>query len=320
MAMALGEFELIERFFKREQAGVLLGVGDDAALLAPSPGMQLAVSADTLVEGRHFFAGTDPYAIGWKSLAVNLSDLAAMGATPRWFTLCLTLPRADADWLQAFSGGLFALAEAHGIALVGGDTTSGPLAISIQIIGELAPAAALRRDAARLGDDIWLSGPTGAAALAVQQRLGKLDLAGADLLHCARRLDYPEPRVQLGLALAGLAHAAIDVSDGLLADLGHICQRSGLGAALLLDALPGLPLALPPAADALQVAQLSGGDDYELCFTAPVSARAALIALGERLGLPMARIGSMQAGAAVTVLGADGRVLPQARAGFNHFA
>jgi thiamine-monophosphate kinase len=319
--MSLDEFGLIQRFFSRHAAGVVLGVGDDAALVAPTPGRQLAISADTLVEGRHFFPGTDPYTIGWKSLAVNLSDMAAMGALPRWFTLCLTLPVADAVWLEGFAAGLFALADAHGVALIGGDTTSGPLAISIQIIGEVEPGLALRRDGAKAGDDIWLSGPVGAAALAVQQRLGKLVLADAELAHCAMRLDQPAPRVALGQALVGMATAAIDISDGLVADLGHIAERSGLGAQICLSLLPSLPIhAARLATPDWLAAQLSGGDDYELCFTAPASAREQLVAIGAAKGWPLARIGSMVDGAGVAVLDAAGRPVSLARSGFNHFS
>lgn len=336
--MPLDEFGLIQRFFTRApllspgasspsmptlrtSPSVVLGVGDDAALVAPSPGMQLAISADTLVEGRHFFTGTDPYALGWKSLAVNLSDLAAMSASPRWFTLCLTLPAVDEDWLTGFARGLFALADAHGVALIGGDTTAGPPSISIQIIGEVAPGAALRRDGAKAGDDIWLSGPTGAAALAVQYRLGNMALADDELAHCAARLDFPEPRVALGRALAGLASAAIDVSDGLVADVGHIAARSGLAAQIYLPALLPAPLhATTLASRAWQTAQLGGGDDYELCFTAPVSARGRLDALATAHDWPLARIGSMLAGSGATVLDASGQPLPLSRGGFNHFA
>ncbi|QDQ29395.1 thiamine-phosphate kinase [Chitinimonas arctica] len=316
----MDEFALISRFFSRPTPNSVLGVGDDAALIAPTAGMQIAVSADTLVEGRHFFADVDPVALGWKSLAVNLSDMAAMGAIPRWFTLCLSLPRADAAWLEAFAEGLFALAEQHGVELIGGDTTSGPLTISIQILGEVAPGKALRRDSACDGDDIWLSGPTGAAAMAVCHRYGKLRLDEDDLAYCAERLDRPQPQIALGHALVGLAHAAIDVSDGLLADLGHIAQRSGLAATVKLADLP-----LPPLSDeACALPQfdhclLAGGDDYQLCFTAPVQARPAIVALGARLALPLARIGNFSTGRGVHLLDANGQALRLASAGFNHF-
>ncbi|MBV8658957.1 MAG: thiamine-phosphate kinase [Burkholderiales bacterium] len=317
--MALGEFDLIRRFFTRETPSAVLGVGDDAALLAPTPGMQLAVAADTMVEGRHFFAGTDPFAVGWKSLAVNLSDMAAMGAVPRWITLCLTLPRVDEAWLAGFADGLLSLALREGVELIGGDTTSGPLAISIQILGEVPPGQALQRDGAQAGDDIWLSGEVGAAALAVRHRMGQLALDAAALAHCSRRLDLPEPRLALGLALRGLATAAIDVSDGLVADVGHIAARSGLRAVLQLDALPPLHAVTGVADTIYQAAQLSGGDDYELCFTAPVAARGHLGAMARSLGLPLARIGTFTVGEGVAVLNSAGEQVTLARPGFDHF-
>jgi len=317
----MGEFDLIARYFTRATPGADLGVGDDAALVRPIPGQQLAIAADTLVEGRHFFPGTDAYALGWKALAVNLSDMAAMGATPRWFTLCLTLPRVDEAWLAGFSRGLFALAQRYAVDLIGGDTTRGPLAFSIQIIGEVPAGAALRRDGAQAGDDIWLSGSTGAAALAVAQRNGALQLAAADLAHCAQRLDYPEPRLALGAALRGIASAAIDVSDGLLADLGHIGERSALGAALYTAQLPLPPLS-PEIVGLPQMRQavLAGGDDYELCFTASVAQREQIVALAQALDLPLTRIGQMQAGQGVRVLDENGVALAPADTGYKHFA
>ncbi|MGQ5523298.1 thiamine-phosphate kinase [Chitinimonas sp. PSY-7] len=319
--MALDEFSLIRRYFTRPTPGCVLGIGDDAALVAPATGMQLAISTDMLVEGRHFFPGTDPYSLGWKSLAVNLSDMAAMGAVPRWFTLCVSLPSVDAEWLNGFSQGLFALAEQHGVELIGGDTTAGPLTISIQIMGEVESGRALYRDGAQAGDDIWLSGPTGAAALAVQHRYGKLNLVSEDMAYCVARLDRPEPRVALGRKLLGLATAAIDISDGLVADLGHIAQRSGLAARFLypdlpLPALSSETLALPVFKSCL----LAGGDDYELCFTAPASERAALQSLGEALGMPLKRVGEMVVGQGVSVLDEAGCVMSLAQTGFNHFA
>ncbi|MFC4158505.1 thiamine-phosphate kinase [Chitinimonas lacunae] len=319
--MALGEFDLIRRYFSRATPSALLGIGDDAALVAPTPGQALVVAADTLVEGHHFFAGTAPEALGWKALAVNLSDMAAMGATPRWFTLCLTLPAAEPDWLAGFAAGLYALAERHQVELIGGDTTGGPLAFSVQILGEVAPGQALRRAGARIGDDVWLSGPTGAAALAVEARYGRLTLAPDDLAYCANRLDRPEPRVELGLALAGLAHAAIDISDGLLADAGHLAACSGVAVHLHTDLLPSLPL--PPAlanSAAAWRAALGGGDDYELCFTAAPQQRATIERIGEKLGLPLTRIGQIEAGQGVRLLDDAGRPQQVERLGFDHFA
>ncbi|HEY9104339.1 thiamine-phosphate kinase [Chitinimonas sp.] len=319
--MPLDEFDLIRRYFTRPLANTVLGVGDDAALVAPTPGQQLAISADTLVEGRHFFAGADPESLGWKSLAVNLSDMAAMGAVPRWYTLCLTLPSADPVWLAGFARGLNLLADRAGVELIGGDTTSGPLAISIQILGEVPPDRALRRGGAQAGDEVWLSGPTGAAAMAVRHRYGQLRLEGDDLRLCEARLDRPEPRLALGRALQGLATAAIDVSDGLLADLGHIARRSGLAATLELGDLPQPPLsdeacALPD----FDACLLAGGDDYELCFTVPAERHAEVLALGRQLGLPLACIGRMSVGEGVSVLDCTGRPVTLAAHGFNHFA
>ncbi|WP_269533475.1 thiamine-phosphate kinase [Chitinimonas sp. BJYL2] len=319
--MPLDEFSLIQRYFTRATPGTVLGVGDDCALIAPTPCMQLAISTDTLVEGRHFFPDIDPESLGWKSLAVNLSDLAAMGAKARWFTLCLTLPQANETWLSGFARGLFALADAHGVDLVGGDTTRGPLTISIQVMGEVAPGKALRRDAGKAGDDLWLSGPTGAAALAVQQRYGKLTLAAADSQYCAQRLDRPEPRLALGQALAGLAHAAIDISDGLLADIGHLAARSKLQARLMHATLPTPPLSADLLAQpAFLAAQLGGGDDYELAFSAPVTARAQIAVLADTLGLPLMRIGTLAAGEGVVLLDANGQPQPLPQTGFNHFS
>jgi thiamine-monophosphate kinase len=319
--MALDEFDLIRRYFTRATPAAVLGVGDDAALVAPSAGRQLAISADMLLEGRHFFADADPYALGWKALAVNLSDMAAMGALPRWFTLCIALPKADPAWLAPFSEGLFALADQYGVALIGGDTTAGPLNIAIQIIGEVEAGQALRRDGAQAGDDIWLSGPTGAAAMAVRHRYGRLQLAEADLAHCAARLDRPQPRVALGRRLLNLATSAIDISDGLVADLAHIAHRSSLAATLNLVDLPqpalsDEALALPD----FDACLLAGGDDYELCFTAAPAQRAAVQALASELKLPLCRVGSMAAGQGVQVLDATGQPLALVQTGFNHFA
>jgi len=255
------EFEIIARYFSRPARGAVLGVGDDAAILAPSAGMQLAVSTDLLLEGRHFASGADPRRLGHKSLAVNLSDMAAMGASPRWATLALALPEADERWLSAFADGFYALAERFGVDLVGGDTTRGPLALCVTILGEVPAGQALRRDGARPGDDIWVSGELGGAAYALSDPRD----AGA-----AKRLHEPDPRVALGEHLRGIATSAIDVSDGLAQDLGHILERSGVGATLEYARLPKHRIA-DPALE--QRCVLAGGDDYELLFTAPVKKR-----------------------------------------------
>ncbi|MGE4366407.1 thiamine-phosphate kinase [Thermomonas sp.] len=312
--MSEGEFDLIARIRRRiaVRDDVALGIGDDCALLAPPPGMQLAVTMDTLNAGVHFPADTAPADIGWKALAVNLSDLAAMGAQPAWCTLALSLPQADAAWLEAFCDGFFALAQQHGIALVGGDTTRGPLSIGIAAHGFVEPGMALRRDGARAGDEVWVSGTLGDAAGALAQWQ-----AGAAIAPPLRaRLDRPTPRVALGRALRGIASACIDVSDGLLADLAHITRASGVGADIEADALPASDaLRETFAIDAMRRLQATGGDDYELCFTAPASRREAVQALAARLRLPLARIGRIVAGNGVHCAGL-GPVVP----GYQHFA
>ena len=322
--MSLDEFALIERIARRTRAraDIVLGIGDDAALLQPAPGQQLAVTADTLNAGVHFPAESAPADIGWKALAANLSDLAAMGAVPAWCTLSLSLPQAEGDWLDAFADGLFALADASGIAVVGGDTTRGPLSISITAMGQVPAAQALRRDGARVGDDIWVSGHPGEAAGALRLwQQGRLDVRGvvADAAHerLRQRLQRPMPRLALGLALRSCAHAAADVSDGLLADLGHIASRSGVAAVLQADAVPlsaALRTALGDAA-ALDCA-LRGGDDYELCFTAAPERRQAVQALAADLALPLARIGVIAEGRGVHCEGDAGA----GRSGYRHFA
>lgn len=320
----MGEFELIRRHFMRARPGpaVALGIGDDCALLTPSPGHQLAISSDMLVEGRHFFPDVDPQALGHKALAVNLSDLAAMGARPLGFTLALALPSADDAWLQAFSDGLLALADAHGCPLVGGDTTRGPLNICITVFGEVAPGRALRRDAARAGDDLWLSGRTGEARLALERLRGTgWALASQDdEAWCRQRLERPVPRLALGPALAGVAHAAIDLSDGLAGDLGHILAASGVGAEIDLATVPVAPAlrSLPEAVR--QECLLNGGDDYELLFTAPVSARDEVLRTSAATGTPVQRIGRITTEAGLQLLGPDGRAQPVSARSYDHFA
>lgn len=313
------EFDLIDRYFSRPAFQADLGVGDDAALLRISPGAQLAVSTDMLVSGTHFFADADPRQLGWKALAVNLSDLAAMGAQPRWATLALALPGVDESWLSAFSQGFFDCADQFGVDLVGGDTTRGPLTICVQIMGEVPSGAALRRDAAEIGDDVWVSGRLGGAALALAALQGKApSLENQDDVLA---LHTPQPRVALGLALRGLAHAAIDISDGLLADLGHILERSGHGAELLFDKLPYSPALGSMLSTALgRRCLLAGGDDYELCFTAAPARRESIAALSQQLRLPLTRIGRIVAGAGVSVLDAQGKVVTVDGTGYDHFA
>lgn len=314
------EFALIARHFARPAQQALLGIGDDCALLPSMAGRATAISTDTLVAGVHFFADVEPISLGHKALAVNLSDLAAMGATPRFFTLALTLPAIDDDWLAQFAAGMFALATQQDIELVGGDTTRGPLSITITVLGEVDAKAALRRDAAQAGDDIWVSGSLGGSALALDQ-LGKgVDRASVDAT-LLERLERPQPRVALGQALFGIAHAAIDVSDGLLADLQHIADRSQLSAALRWDDVPCHPLLGAQPAALQQRCALTGGDDYELCFTAPVSRRDELATLSQRLALPLTRIGHFGEGdAAVRVHDANGVLISTSAAGFDHFS
>jgi len=320
----LSEFDLIKQYFQRARPAssqTVLGIGDDCALLSPSPGKQLAVSSDMLVEGRHFFAGADPFQLGHKSLAVNLSDLAAMGATPLGFTLALALPSADPAWLDGFSRGLFALADAHGCELVGGDTTKGPLNICITIFGELAPGQALRRDAARIGDDIWISGTLGDARLALAGCLDEVTLDAAGHALASTRLHAPAPRVALGQLLAGgrLAHAALDISDGLVGDLGHILTASKVGAVLDVDALPAGPVLARQALDLRRRFTAAGGDDYELCFTAPVANRAAIFAAGEQSGTAVTRVGRIEAAPGLRLVDGAGAALNLHLHGWDHF-
>ncbi len=319
----MGEFDLIRRFFQRPVRRAALGVGDDCALLAPAPGMQLAVSSDMLVEGRHFFADVDPRLLGHKCLAVNLSDLAACGARPLAFTLALSLPRADAAWTEAFAAGLLALADAHGCELVGGDTTQGPLNICITVFGEVPPGQALLRSGARAGDDIWVSGSLGDARLALEALLGHTTLPPGTLAAARQRLEAPTPRVALGQALRGIASSALDVSDGLLGDLGHILEQSRVGASLdtrlitpLLDAGRHTPLAI----DLLHQCTLSGGDDYELCFTAPADRRDAVQAAGRDSATRVTRIGCIEEQPGLRLIGPDGAAMAPRWTSFDHFA
>jgi thiamine-monophosphate kinase len=314
------EFELIRRHFTHPVRHTLLGVGDDAALIATTAGLVLAVSTDMLVAGRHFLSDTDPERLGHKALAVNLSDLAAMGAKPRWALLALALPRADEPWLAAFARGFLAEAQAHDVDWVGGDTTAGPLNLSVTILGEVAPALALRRSGARVDDAIWVSGTLGDAALGLAALQGRYPLDSVARAHCIGRLERPTPRVALGGRLGGLAHAAIDLSDGLLADLGHLLEASGLGAELQFAALPRSPaLAGLPNDDQVSDALLAGGDDYELCFTARAADRAAVEAVGRDTGTPLRCIGQVSADRGIRVFAADGSLLSPRRSGYDHF-
>ncbi|MBI5889396.1 MAG: thiamine-phosphate kinase [Nitrosomonadales bacterium] len=314
----MSEFDLIKRYFTRPAPGATLGVGDDAALLRIADGMELAVSTDILVSGTHFLPDTDPFLLGHKTLAVNLSDLAAMGADPRWATLALSLPKADEDWLQQFSAGFFALADEHGVELVGGDTTRGPLNLCVAIMGEVPAGKALRRSGARAGDDIWVSGRLGMAALGLAHLQGRVVLPEDTRSACLAALHRPQPRVALGMALRDIAHAAIDISDGLLADLGHILECSQLGAEIQFELIPK---AGGEGIDEVLFRQcvLAGGDDYELCFTASAERRGEIEAVAGKLQLPLARIGSICAKQGCMVRAGDGSEIKITESGYDHF-
>ncbi|WP_322042554.1 thiamine-phosphate kinase [Paraburkholderia sp. J67] len=325
----LSEFSLIDRYFaqraRTNTRRAALGIGDDCALLAPAAGEVLAISTDMLVEGRHFFPDIDPHALGHKALAVNLSDLAAMGAAPLGFTLAFALPRPTEDWLAAFSAGMFELADRFDCELIGGDTTAGPLNLCLTVFGSVRQDVALRRDAAQPGDDIWVSGTPGDARAGLGVLRGEWQVSEADATQFRRALEYPEPRVALGLALRGVARAALDISDGLAGDLRHILERSNLAAAIDVDALPVSPaLARLPREVQLQCA-LAGGDDYELCFTAAPAQREAVEAAAQQAGVRVTRIGKITAltspGAAPAIAWHDaaGTPLNLTLQGFDHF-
>ena len=312
----MGEFDLIARFFTRApRAGgpVRLGVGDDCALLQASPGTHLAISSDMLVEGRHFLSTVDPARLGHKALAVNLSDLAACGATPRGFTLALALPRADEAWLAGFAQGLWALADASGIPLVGGDTTQGPLNLCITVFGEAPPGQALLRSGARVGDEVWVSGQLGDARLALEVFRGTVALAGEAFEQVRRAMELPTPRLGLGQALRGVATAALDISDGLLGDLGHLLAASQVGATLDLEALPRSPVLAAQPQAVQQACLLAGGDDYELVFTAPKGVRL------PDVGVPLTRIGRIDAEPGLRVVDARGAPVAHGLQSFDHF-
>lgn len=317
--MSLGEFDLIAKYFTRTVKRAALGVGDDCALFATSPGMQLAVSSDMLVEGRHFLPTVAPERLGHKALAVNLSDLAACGARPTGFTLALALPRVDEPLLAGFARGLLALADAHDCELIGGDTTQGPFNICITVFGEVPAGQALLRSGARAGDDLYVSGTLGDARLALEAFRGNVVLDGAALERVRVAMEQPQPRVALGLALRGVATSAIDVSDGLLGDLGHVLRRSGVGVELQVDALPrsdalrALPLAWQ------RTCTLAGGDDYELVFSAPPARAAQVDAAARGAGVAVTRIGRIVEATGVRLFDAGGHALPNGYASFDHF-
>lgn len=322
--MSNSEFALIDRYFAAHDArrsDVALGIGDDCALLVPPDGQQLAVTVDTLVADVHFFATADPEGIGHKALAVNLSDLAAMGATPAWATLALTLPNVDEKWLDAFCRGLFTLADRYGVQLIGGDTTYGPVTvITIQAHGFVPPDLVLRRDGARPGDHIYVTGTPGDAGLALAAAFGKATVADKDADYLRLRLERPEPRIAQGLALRGVASAAIDLSDGLAQDLGHILERSGVGARLDVEQLPWSPalLASLDRNTAITTA-LAGGDDYELCFTVPPERAAQLERVAADWDCRCTSIGVITVEPGLRLLQGDGSAFHLEQAGYDHF-
>ncbi|MFP5506443.1 MAG: thiamine-phosphate kinase [Gammaproteobacteria bacterium] len=324
--MPLTEFSLIDRFFAAPAArrgDIAVGIGDDAAVVDVPAGQQLVVATDTLVAGVHFPETATAADIGHKALAVNLSDLAAMGARPAWATLALTLPDADAAWLEAFARGFFALAERTGVALIGGDTTRGPLTVTVQILGLVPTGAALLRSGARPGDRIYVSGSLGDAALALQWLSGAVIVGGNARTHLEARLHRPEPRLALGARLREVASAAIDVSDGLLADLGHLLDASGFGATLWVDRLPRSDafrtVVAGPQAPAWYELPLAGGDDYELCFSAAPEHVAALEMLADELGIALTPIGEIDAEPGLRCRRDDGSDYAPARRGYEHF-
>jgi thiamine-monophosphate kinase len=317
--MPLGEFDLIAKYFHRPTGRAVLGVGDDCALIAPRAGMQLAVSSDMLVEGRHFLSTVAPERLGHKALAVNLSDLAACGAEPLAFTLALSMPRVEEPFLEGLSRGLFALAEAHAIELVGGDTTAGPLNLCITVFGEVPAGQALLRSGARPGDELWVSGTVGDARLALEVFRGTVSLGAEAFEQVRSAMEQPQPRVALGQALRGVASSAIDVSDGLVGDLGHILRRSQVGARIDVHTLPRSAV-LRAQPEAMQLdCTLSGGDDYELLFTAPPASHGAVQAAGRGAGTSVTCIGRIEAEPGLRLVDASGRSVERQFVTFDHF-
>jgi len=318
----MGEFDLIKTFFKRPARHATLGVGDDCALLPVRAGQQLAISSDMLVEGRHFLSTVNPRALGHKALAVNLSDLAACGAEPKAFMLALALPEANAAWLSEFSKGLWDLADAHQCDLIGGDTTRGPLNICITVLGEVPAQLALLRSGAQVGDDIYVSGTLGDARLALEVFRGRLSVPQAVFEQARLRMEMPTPRLALGLALRGVATSAADISDGLLGDLQHILKASGVGADIETHHVVGTLAArtqLNLPIETQRQLTLSGGDDYELVFTAPESKRAEIAALGVATQTPITRIGKIKASPQLRLIDSEGLEMAHAFDSFDHF-
>ena len=332
----LGEFDLIQRFFKagadamrsNDEKLIALGIGDDCALLKPSAGEEIAITSDMLVEGRHFFMDANPELLGRKALAVNLSDLAAMGAKPIGFTLAIALPKVDTVWLDAFAKGLFVMANQFSCPLIGGDTTAGPLTISITAFGSIPSGKAIRRSSAKAGDDIWVSGTVGDARLTLAALRHEINLPENDLKQIEHRMHNPTPRVDLGMKVRNIASAALDISDGLLGDLQHILKQSEVSAEIFLDRLPKSETLQKQSEDIQNQFAASGGDDYEICFTAPIEKRGAIDEISKALNLPLTRIGSITEKVAVTprlrLFNKDGDLLDQTKSAallksFDHF-
>lgn len=316
------EFDLIQQFFSRATTQTDLGVGDDSALISITHGMQLAISTDMLVAGTHFFADCDAFQLGWKSLAVNVSDMAAMGAQPKWATLAIALPDVNPAWLDQFSGGFFSCANQFSVDLIGGDTTRGPLTISIQIMGEVPIGKAIKRSGAQLHDDIWVSGQLGSAALGLaylQKNHLNRSLNADDIANCLQALNAPTPRIALGLSLRGIATSNIDISDGLLADLGHILRASNFGATLNLEAIPCIEVLKTSIQNPItQNYVLAAGDDYELCFTAPKSARNIIESIAQQINCPVSLVGEIHTGNDLKVM-YQNQQLNISKKGFDHF-
>ena len=333
----LGEFDLIQRFFKagadamrpNDEKTIALGIGDDCALLNPAAGEEIAITSDMLVEGRHFFIGANPELLGRKALGVNLSDLAAMGAKPIGFTLAIALPTVDKAWLEAFSKGLFAVANQYSCPLIGGDTTAGPLTISITAFGSTPSGKAIRRSGAKTGDDIWVSGAVGDARLALAALRHEMNLSESDLKQIEHRMHNPTPRVDLGMKIRAVASAALDISDGLLGDLQHILKQSQVSAEVFLEQLPKSKTLQKQSEDIQNQFAACGGDDYEICFTAPIETRDAIDKISTALNLPITRIGSIteKVGALekLYLLNKNGDLLDEIKSAalmksFDHFA
>lgn len=313
----MNEFQLIDQYFRRSTTRTLLGIGDDAAIVRPTRGYDLHISSDMLVAGQHFFRNVSAYALGHKSLAVNLSDMAAMGALPRWVLLSLALPQSLESWLSEFSSGWFALADKHNIELIGGDTTCGPLTISVTILGEAPVGQCLPRSKAQAEDDIWVSGQIGLAAIAVKNQTKRLDIPSEVLAECQRKLDFPTPRVSLGMALLPYAHACLDVSDGLVGDLEHILEQSGVGANVYLSKIPTCNW-LDERREEFMDCLLAGGDDYELLFTAPACYHSQIMSLAT-VDCPLTCIGKVSSQHELCVYDKHHHVIQFHRKGFDHF-